>query len=149
MDSAINGLARQIVEGIPECWGDLVEEGRININLTVDANIMEELIEEVNRLDMPRCRICGCTDDNACPGGCYWVEEDLCSKCVETDRLQDAAKDTLDALERYAAWEAKLTETDGAWRNSLPQFTQELYDEWMEIQEIRNVAISKAKGAEQ
>ncbi|MDD4566090.1 MAG: hypothetical protein PHE79_11530 [Eubacteriales bacterium] len=27
------------------------------------------------------CRVCGCTQDNACPGGCYWVEEDLCSAC--------------------------------------------------------------------
>lgn len=30
-----------------------------------------------------RCRVCGCTDDYACPGGCYWVEEDLCSKCMD------------------------------------------------------------------
>ena len=29
------------------------------------------------------CRVCGCTDDHACPGGCYWVEEDLCSACAE------------------------------------------------------------------
>lgn len=29
-----------------------------------------------------RCRVCGCTDDCACPGGCYWVEPDLCSACV-------------------------------------------------------------------
>lgn len=28
------------------------------------------------------CRVCGCTDDRACPGGCYWVEEDLCSECA-------------------------------------------------------------------
>lgn len=28
------------------------------------------------------CRICGCTWNNACPGGCYWVEKDLCSECV-------------------------------------------------------------------
>ncbi len=28
------------------------------------------------------CRVCGCTRDNACPGGCYWVEEDLCSACA-------------------------------------------------------------------
>lgn len=27
------------------------------------------------------CRCCGCTDDNACPGGCSWVEDDLCSTC--------------------------------------------------------------------
>ena len=33
--------------------------------------------------DEPRCRVCGCTQNNACPGGCYWVEEDLCSACVE------------------------------------------------------------------
>lgn len=29
------------------------------------------------------CRVCGCTDLEACPGGCYWVEDDLCSRCVE------------------------------------------------------------------
>ena len=21
------------------------------------------------------CRLCGCTDDRACPGGCYWYED--------------------------------------------------------------------------
>ena len=25
------------------------------------------------------CRICGCTGDVACEGGCSWVEPDLCS----------------------------------------------------------------------
>lgn len=29
-----------------------------------------------------KCRICGCTWFNGCPEGCYWVEEDLCSKCT-------------------------------------------------------------------
>ena len=28
-----------------------------------------------------KCRVCGCTWDKACPGGCYWVEKDLCSSC--------------------------------------------------------------------
>lgn len=28
------------------------------------------------------CRRCGCTDDQACPGGCWWVSEDLCSACA-------------------------------------------------------------------
>jgi hypothetical protein len=28
------------------------------------------------------CRTCGCTDARACPGGCSWVEADLCSACV-------------------------------------------------------------------
>ncbi len=28
------------------------------------------------------CRVCGCTDLNACGGGCYWVLPDLCSRCA-------------------------------------------------------------------
>lgn len=27
------------------------------------------------------CRECGCTEARACPGGCYWIERDLCSAC--------------------------------------------------------------------
>jgi len=31
------------------------------------------------------CRECGCTDDDACEGGCSWVEDDLCSACAEKE----------------------------------------------------------------
>ena len=30
-----------------------------------------------------RCRVCACTELNACEGGCSWVAEDLCSRCVD------------------------------------------------------------------
>lgn len=36
----------------------------------------------------PTCRVCGCTQSNACPGGCHWVEKDLCSAC---ERAQERA----------------------------------------------------------
>ena len=29
-----------------------------------------------------KCRVCGCDWNHACPGGCYWVEFDLCSRCA-------------------------------------------------------------------
>ncbi len=33
------------------------------------------------------CRQCGCSQNNGCLGGCYWVEPDLCSSCqVTTER---------------------------------------------------------------
>lgn len=35
--------------------------------------------------DEQRCRVCGCTWNNACEGGCYWVKEDLCSACAEKE----------------------------------------------------------------
>jgi len=28
------------------------------------------------------CKVCGCSQDRSCPGGCYWVTDDLCSNCV-------------------------------------------------------------------
>ena len=36
----------------------------------------------VVKLPAQTCRKCRCTDDRACPGGCFWVEEDLCSACA-------------------------------------------------------------------
>lgn len=52
-----------------------------------------------------QCRICGCTENQACPGGCTWVEDDLCNKCLpkylkarrkevakELKRLEDICK---------------------------------------------------------
>lgn len=32
-----------------------------------------------------RCRECGCTEGQACEGGCWWVEEDLCSSCADKE----------------------------------------------------------------
>ena len=36
------------------------------------------------------CRICGCTEDNACEGGCSWVEEDLCSSCADKKEPEES-----------------------------------------------------------
>lgn len=46
-----------------------------------------------------KCRICGCTDERGCPGGCEWVEVELCSICSEF-RCQ---------LEEYVANAARVT----------------------------------------
>lgn len=39
------------------------------------------------------CRICGCTQLRACPGGCYWVDDDLCSACAEGYGIRDPRMD--------------------------------------------------------
>jgi len=36
---------------------------------------------ELRKRPPRRCRICGCTQERACEGGCYWVAPDLCSAC--------------------------------------------------------------------
>ncbi len=46
------------------------------------------------------CRDCGCSDHNACLGGCGWVEEDLCSSCViiNANKKKSSKKSTLAKL---------------------------------------------------
>lgn len=45
--------------------------------------------------DVARCHRCGCTEDHACAGGCYWVPNpqliDLCSACATPQELTYAA----------------------------------------------------------
>ena len=35
----------------------------------------------------PKCVVCGCTEDNACDGGCSWsqLNPDLCSRCASRE----------------------------------------------------------------
>lgn len=36
------------------------------------------------------CRVCGCTQYNACDGGCWWVQDDLCSECIDSSEEDHA-----------------------------------------------------------
>lgn len=50
--------------------------------------------------NVPRCRVCRCTDDNPCEGGCWWVADDLCSACEGADERVPAATRTKKARRR-------------------------------------------------
>lgn len=59
--------------------------------VNVLAACTHALLAIAERLEMATetetsCRVCGCTDDTACPGGCSWAQidpEPLCSRCIE------------------------------------------------------------------
>lgn len=52
--------------------------------------------EQAGVIEKDHCRVCGCTDDHACEGGCSWVEEDLCSACVgKEDVGNKGARETI------------------------------------------------------
>lgn len=71
--------------------GDVETEPYVVISMRVPMTVAAEVSRlTAGDLDsywvQPFCRVCGCTDDAACAGGCYWVEPDLCSACVTLDR---------------------------------------------------------------
>lgn len=54
--------------------GDLIRDQIEELLARLPEGVVPETFDE--------CAGCGCTDDRACPGGCYWVAEGLCSSCV-------------------------------------------------------------------
>lgn len=59
-------------------------------------------------------------------------------------KLISAAPNMAKVLKRYEDWEAKLILENSAWENEMPTFTPELFDEFLEIQRLRNEALNKA-----
>ena len=50
-----------------------------------------------------RCRLCRCTDLNACEGGCWWVESNLCSTCkFQLDLMVECLHTTARNAARWA-----------------------------------------------
>lgn len=37
----------------------------------------------MTKVEKQRCKVCGCTDEQACIGGCSWVKWNLCSACAD------------------------------------------------------------------
>lgn len=66
-----------------------------------------------------RCRMCGCTDDRACQGGCSWVnkEHDLCSVCDRVAwRMSAKHGRAAAAVPLYALWcPTGGDDGDGCW----------------------------------
>lgn len=44
--------------------------------------VLAVALRQMAEAGFQRCRGCGCSDHDACPGGCSWIEPDLCSRCA-------------------------------------------------------------------
>jgi hypothetical protein len=51
-----------------------------------------------------KCRVCGCTDRYSCNPPCNWVEEDLCSTCLEAARALLHRRESAVKPDRKALW---------------------------------------------
>ena len=76
---------RQVVAylaGDPEC-----KCGQPLLCVDCDRATIVDAIEDSDEPEVLKglmcCRVCGCTDDKPCAGGCSWAGEDLCTACVD------------------------------------------------------------------
>lgn len=67
-----------------------VEESYIGEFFSFIGRVNEEIFDEIKGVDERKCRVCGCTDTDCrqciekTGAPCHWVEDDLCSACIET-----------------------------------------------------------------
>ncbi len=74
----------------PKSWANLKADGTPKKKSTknkTNKKPKKTKSEEIQTSNKRSCRICGCTDDNACVDEetgetCTWVEDDLCSNCA-------------------------------------------------------------------
>lgn len=59
-----------------------IEALRLLRQAFIDTGIEVAGRPNLTAFGVAQCRVCGCTDQCACPGGCSWVEPDLCSACA-------------------------------------------------------------------
>jgi hypothetical protein len=45
------------------------------------GRVLRQFFALVATADEAQCRICGCTESEACPGGCGWEQDNVCSSC--------------------------------------------------------------------
>lgn len=76
---------RAEAERLKEEARKLAESMAVNSDEEADKRERREVDGEDDQVDVTdgvrTCRGCGCTDEEACEGGCTWIAEDVCSGC--------------------------------------------------------------------
>lgn len=82
-----------------------------------------------------KCHVCGCTDEQACPGGCAWALPRMCTKCAGKSGLAGLGHDVvglrltgLEALQVFQALVVALKNPEFERTEFLEQFVLSLAD---------------------
>lgn len=65
----------------------LTPEGALDAKRVMEAT--ERAEAALREMDFRYCRVCGCSENDACPPTCAWVEPDLCSSCASPKLVVD------------------------------------------------------------
>lgn len=80
-------IRSQIADAVPGAMGlgELADQSDLKFDDVVAAarSLMGAMYAVA---EVQACRKCGCWEMEACEGGCWWVEEDLCSACAPKPR---------------------------------------------------------------
>lgn len=98
-DVAVHRVGHILVKALRVAAAERLVIGEDEVLAALAVEGARMLARIVGQAQGRSCRVCGCTDGDACDdedtGSCWWVEHDLCSSC--------RGKDTADAVDGLAA----------------------------------------------
>jgi hypothetical protein len=73
----------ELVRPIVRVRWDAIPQRPLTTNVADLDAVAERERDRAKRLGEPTCKLCGCSERDACPGGCAWAttSKDLCSGC--------------------------------------------------------------------
>lgn len=75
-------------------FGDIVMTLPKSIEAISTARDLLDMLEE-SIVSKWVCKHCGCTENTPCPGGCFWVAPNLCSRCAAENTPEVPEPETL------------------------------------------------------
>jgi hypothetical protein len=81
---AFDATFRVIVEAADDGDAEVVLTDILGVPLAEDTVLFRQLHTFE---DLQTCRVCGCTEDDGCEAGCWWIAENVCSECEEAAGL--------------------------------------------------------------
>ncbi|HST80939.1 MAG TPA: hypothetical protein VLL08_04250, partial [Kineosporiaceae bacterium] len=97
------GIGNRAVRVAQIAYAERIGNDQDKMHAAIEAALLQ-LVGDVPALPAVRkCRVCGCTDDEACPGGCSWSQPEICSTCAARQhRLDEQYLTTLREQEHAA-----------------------------------------------
>lgn len=93
--------ATRLLVGVDRLIADQRERRLLRNDGFVPPAIVEDHVHELladvawRTEDPDACARCGCTDEEACPDGCFWVAPRLCSTCATPTELEAHAAEPI------------------------------------------------------
>lgn len=98
------GIGNRTVRAAQVAYAERVGNDQDKIHAAIEAALLhlagEGLLQTTDAVR--QCRVCGCTDEEACPGGCSWSQPEICSTCAARQQAADGPTD-------YEVWRDACT----------------------------------------
>lgn len=82
-------MEKKLIKFLKDNGFEYADENNMGQKIFTKGSI--EIVIEVSE-GTQACRVCGCTQERACPGGCFWAEVNLCSECVRKGEKKNEQK---------------------------------------------------------